>query len=205
MKELVQKTARQRNTVAESSMRHMQTLAKIESQLSQAYTEIKGLELPQDQQQAMDMLNVIARLPHVYGHLLIEAVRRQEWAEKIRKDTSTLAEEVATYQAEEERRRRKWFNTIDDVASDSVLAPKTLGMEVNLQANEEAWPIVTRQTLTGYIDSLRVCGIAESTVNDLLQAIRALDQPTRKQVKHAKTFKNGSMHEAAFGLSLIHI
>ena len=34
---------------------------------------------------------------------------------------------------------------------------------------------------------------------ELEQAIKDLDKPTRKQVKHAKAFKNGSMHEAAFG------
>ncbi len=58
---------------------------------------------------AFDLLNLVIRLPSIYGSLLIECVRRQEWSEKITTDLSSLVEEMATYKEEEARRRKRWL------------------------------------------------------------------------------------------------
>ncbi|GAB7339428.1 hypothetical protein MBLNU457_6060t1 [Dothideomycetes sp. NU457] len=199
MNDLVQRSLQQRNNAADSSVQHMRTLASIESQISKAYTEIKNLDMPENEQQAFTLLNVIARLPYAYGSLMVESVRRREWITKMKKDSSALAEEMATYQEEEEKRRKKWLNSIDDVVRTDMMKSKTLGIEVNLQAEEDSWPVVTRQELDEYISILTQLNMAEEGIEDLRNAIRSLDTPTKKQIKHAKTFKNGSMHEAAFG------
>lgn len=199
MNDLLARTVDKRNSTAETAMQHMQTLASVESRLSKAYADIKALEVPQDEQQAFNTLNIVSRLPYVYGSLLVEAVRRREWVEKMKKDASTLAEEVATYKEEEERRRKKWFNSIDDVIKPEVLKSKALGMDVNLKAEEDEWPAVTRQDVQDYLDMLSDAEIPQQVLQDLERSLRSLNQPTKKQVKHAKAFKNGSMHEAAFG------
>ena len=199
MNDLVQRSLQQRNNAADTSVQHMQTLASIESQISKAYTEIKTLDMPENEQQAFTLLNVIARLPYAYGSLMVESVRRREWIGKMKKDSSALVEEMATYQEEEEKRRKKWLNSIDDVVRAGMMKSRTLGIEVNLQGEEDSWPAVTRGELEEYIDVLTELNMPQENIEDLRNAVRSLDTPTKKQIKHAKTFRNGSMHEAAFG------
>lgn len=199
MNELIGRNVQKRNSSAETAMQYMQTLASIESQLSQAYADIKALEMPQEDEQAFNTLNIVSRLPHVYGSLLIEAVRRREWVEKMKKDSVTLAEEMAIYQEEEERRRKKWLNSINDVVRPELLKSRALGIDVNIQAEEDIWPRVTREELQDYMETLSEVNFPQQILQDLNQSIKNLDQPTKKQIKHAKAFKNGSIHEAAFG------
>ncbi|GAB7350528.1 hypothetical protein MBLNU459_g1116t2 [Dothideomycetes sp. NU459] len=199
LNDLLRRTIQQRNNAAEMAMQHMQTLASIESRLSEVYTDIKTLDMPSEEQHVFNQLNVLSRLPFVYGSLLVEAVRRLEWTEKMKKDSSTLAEEMATYQEEEERRRKKWLNSIDDVVKPELVKAKPLGVEVNLHSDEINWPNVVRQDLHNYIRSLQNLDLPSAVSEDLVQAVKELDRPTKKQIKHAKNFKNGSMHEAAFG------
>ncbi|KAK4994594.1 oligomeric, coiled-coil, peripheral membrane protein [Elasticomyces elasticus] len=199
MSDLVRRSAEQRNSTADLAMQRMQTLASIESSIQQAYTVLKALEETDlDDEGALEKLRLASRLPHVYGLLLVEAVRRREWAEKMKKDSATLAEEMATYQEEEERRRRNWVKTVDDIVKVDTVHAKPLGIELNLQSEQASWPLVTRQELGEYVDALKGLDMADQIIQDLTLAIRDLDKPTKKQLKTAKAFKNGSMHEAVF-------
>ncbi|PNS20792.1 Autophagy-related protein 11 [Sphaceloma murrayae] len=199
MNDVVKKAVQSRNNTAETSLQHMQTLSRIESLLSKIYADIKSLDMPAEDQAAFNTLNIVSRLPYVYGSLLIEAVRRKEWIDKMKRDSSTLAEEMATYQEEESRRRQRWLNSIDDVIRPELAKSKALGIEVNLQAEPEQWPVVSRQEIEEYVAQLAKMGYPDEVTTELRNAMRTLDQPTKKQVKHAKAFRNGSMHEAAFG------
>ncbi|KAF2226345.1 autophagy-related protein 11-domain-containing protein [Elsinoe ampelina] len=199
MNDLVRKAVQSRNNTAETCLQHMQALSRIESGLSRVLMDIKALDMPADDQAAFATLNVVSRLPFVYGSLLVEAVRRKEWIDKMKRDSGTLAEEMATYQEEESRRRQRWLNSIDDVIRPELAKSKALGIEVNLQTETEQWPIVSRQEIQEYIDQLVRIRYPEEVTQELTNALRTLDHPTKKQIKHAKAFRNGSMHEAAFG------
>jgi len=59
--------------------------------------------------------------------------------------------------------------------------------------------MVTREELQEYLDTLFHVYGDGPVAEEMELAIKDLDKPTRKQIKHAKAFKNGSMHEAAFG------
>ncbi|KAH0287371.1 hypothetical protein M436DRAFT_85777 [Aureobasidium namibiae CBS 147.97] len=196
---LVRQTVQQRNGAARNFLHHMQTLSNIESRLAQVHSNLKTLSISQSDEHVFDTLNVLSKLPFVYGSLMIEAVRRREWADKMKSDSATLAEEMATYQEEEERRRTKWLKSVDDVVKTEAFEGKPLSVEVNLQADDLEWPVVERQSLQDYIQILTDLEFPSSTVQTLSTALKDLDRPTKKQIKHAKTFKNGSMHEAAFG------
>ncbi|KAG8626953.1 hypothetical protein KVT40_005898 [Elsinoe batatas] len=202
MNDLVRKAVQSRNNTAETCLQHMQALSRIESGLSRVLMDIKALDMPADDQAAFATLNVVSRLPFVYGSLLVEAVRRKEWIDKMKRDSGTLAEEMATYQEEESRRRQRWLNSIDDVIRPELAKSQALGIEVNLQTETEQWPIVSRQEIQEYIDQLIRINYPEEVTQELTNALRTLDHPTKKQIKHAKAFRNGSMHEAAFGTSL---
>ncbi|KAK5126880.1 hypothetical protein LTR08_004563 [Meristemomyces frigidus] len=199
MNELVHRMRQERDSAAEIAQEHMRALSGIESQLSELYTDIKGLEVPRDDQQAFEKLVVVTRLPSVYGQLLVESVRRREWVAKMKRDSATLQEEVATYQEEEDKRRKKWIRSIEDVVNPSALQSNVLGIELSLQNEGGSWPMVTREELDEYVKTLLDVYGQGPVTDELDQAIKDLDKPTRKQIKHAKAFKNGSMHEAAFG------
>ncbi|KAK3724183.1 oligomeric, coiled-coil, peripheral membrane protein [Vermiconidia calcicola] len=199
MNDLVQRTCQQRNNAADTAFENMRTLAKVESVLSELYQNMKSLELPQDEQQVLAALNIVSRLPSVYGALLVESVRRREWVAKMRRDAATLQEEVAVYKDEEDKRRKRWVRSVEDVIKAESLRSNVLGIELSLFNEGGTWPMVTREELQQYCDCLtEVYGPCPVT-EEMAAAIKDLDQPTRKQIKHAKAFKNGSMHEAAFG------
>ena len=197
--ELVQQRREQKANAARTAMDHMQTLSAIESQLAKVYQEIKTISVPEDQQAAFASLSIVSRMPSVYGQLLVESVRRREWVAKMKHDTSSLQEEVATYQEEEEKRRKKWMRNVEDVISAEVLQSRVLGIDLSLQNEGGSWPSVTREELTSYLNVLQEVYGPGAVTAEIEQAIKDLDKPTRKQIKYAKAFKNGSMHEAAFG------
>ncbi|KAM3421607.1 Autophagy-related protein 11 [Cercospora zeina] len=199
MNELVQKSRRERDSAAELALEHMRTLSAIESQLAKLYQAIREVDLPEEYHQALTTLSVVGRLPAVYGHLLVECVRRREWVAKMKRDSATLQEEVALYQEEEEKRRKKWMRNVDDLVSPDALQSRVLGIELNLQNEGGSWPMVTREELAEYLKVLLDVVGPGPVTEEIDQAIKDLDKLTRKQIKHAKAFKNGSMHEAAFG------
>lgn len=199
MNELARRTWQERERAADLAQNHMRTLSSIESQLAQIYADIKALELPEDDQNAFATLNVVSRLPSVYGQLLIESVRRREWVAKMKRDSTTLQEEVATYQEEEDKRRKKWIRSVDDVVNVDALQSHVLGIELSLRNEGGSWPMVTREALNDYLGILVDIYGPGPLTEEMEQGIKDLDKPTRKQIKHAKAFKNGSMHEAVFG------
>ena len=199
MAEHLRRAAEQKNSSMTEAVRHMQTITSIESMLANAYSQLSNLDAPPEAIEAFNILGLVSRLPFIYGSLLVEAVRRNEWVDKMKKDSSALAEEMAGYQEEEERRRKKWLKGIGDLVSPEALSSKALGVEINLQAEEEAWPNVSRQDVQDYVKLLSGIQGSGAVVKDLMQAVKELDRPTRKQIKRAKNFKNGSVHEAAFG------
>ena len=200
MNELVGRARERRQQVARSALEHMQTLSSIESQLSQLYAGIEAFGIPEEDEQSFVTIRLVGRIPSVYGQLLVESVRRREWVAKMKRDSATLQEEMATYQEEEEKRRKKWIRSVEDVVNmDALQSSRVLGIELSLQNEGGSWPMVTREELQDYLNTLLQVYGEGPVAEEMELAIKDLDKPTRKQIKHAKAFKNGSMHEAAFG------
>ena len=199
MSDLLQRSAAQRNNAMQLAIQHMQTIASIESTLSRLTSELDALAIPSGAAGALSTLEFAARLPDIYGSLLIESVRRHEWVEKMKRDSSALAEELAGYQEEEERRRKKWLKSMGDTFNIDTLEGKALGVEINLQAEEQSWPSVGRNDLQDYSKTLRELEGLAQEADTFEEAVAGLDKPTRQQIKRTKTFKMGSLHEAAFG------
>ena len=68
----------------------------------------------------------------------------------MRKDAGTLQEEVATYQDEEEKRRKKWMRTIEDVVKPEALQSSVLGIELSLQNEGGSWPTVPAKSFRSF-------------------------------------------------------
>ena len=199
MSGLVRRSVEQKNTAMRNSVESMQGIANIESIISGMNAELESIDIPQEGVAAFELISLVGRLPYIYGTLLVEAVRRREWAEKIQKDTSALAEEMATFQEEEDRRRKRWLKPIADVINLEAVSGGAVGFEMNVQPEKNVWPEVARNDLTQYLQILQGLEAQSSEAEALTQAIKDLDKPTKQQIKRAKNFKMGSVHEPVFG------
>ncbi|EKG20253.1 Autophagy-related protein 11 [Macrophomina phaseolina MS6] len=195
MSDLLKHTVERKNSAVRLAVEHLQTIATIESTLANANAAIASIELAPESQDALEALSVVSKMPYIYGILMVEAVRRQEWAEKLKRDSSALAEEIAGYREEEERRRKRWLKNNGDVINVDAAHDNALGIDINVQGQNTGWPAVTRQDFQEYLNILSTIGGMESIAEPLLQAFKDLDRPTRQQIKHAKGFKTGSAHD----------
>ncbi|KAF2464702.1 uncharacterized protein BDR25DRAFT_241836 [Lindgomyces ingoldianus] len=199
MSDLVRRSVEQKNFAVKNAVESMRSIAGIESIISNLSAELESINIPQDGVAAFELISLVGRLPYIYGTLLVEAIRRREWMEKMKKDTSSLAEEMAGYQEEEERRRKKWLKPIADVINIEAVQGSMLGFEMNVQSDKSLWPAVNREDLEEYLKVLQRLEGQESESESLRQAIKDLDRPSKQQIKRAKNFKMGSVHEPAFG------
>lgn len=199
MSDLLRRSVEQKNYAIRTSVESMQGITNIESVIASMNAELDTVGIPDEGVAAFELISLVGRLPYVYGTLLIEAVRRREWNERLQKDTSSLAEEMATFQEEEERRRKKWLKPIAEVVNLEAVQGGIAGFEMNVQPEKNIWPAVSREDLLDYHRILQGLEGQSTEADALGHAIKDLDRPTKQQIKRAKNFKMGSVHEPAFG------
>lgn len=161
MGELLHRSIEQKNSSIRNAVESLRSISNIESLISKVNGELDSLPLPKDGLDAFELVALVSRLPYVYSTLLVEAVRRREWAAKMTKDTSVLAEEMAGFQEEEERRRKRWLEPIADVVHLELVQGNMLGY------------------LHEYLKVLQSVGL-NSMVEPLRQAIKDMDCPKQR-------------------------
>ncbi|KAJ5736329.1 uncharacterized protein N7483_001454 [Penicillium malachiteum] len=190
LQQALELAVRQRSTAQNVALGQMRAISLLQFRLADAHTRLLNLGVHTN---AFEIIFAVFQMPMVYGSILIESVRRREWSEKIKADSLNLAEEMAVLRDEEQRRRKKWLKNMGDHISAGDSA--TLGIEVNLQGQDEEWPEVTRKEIETYIENLRSKHLLKSIADDLTQQFKDLDSPTRQQRRRAKAFKNGSVFD----------
>ncbi|KAK4177679.1 putative autophagy-related protein 11 [Triangularia setosa] len=202
LSKMLQYATQARNTLAAESTEFMRSIADITSLSSSVKAQINGVN-QEDELSTFDHLRLIQQGPYMYASFVVEAIRRREWLEKVKQDSSTLANEMALFQEEEIKRRRRWYKSIAN-----TYGPKTPtsesnvpGLEVNLLGEEDHWPSMTRGDLEEFFGLLQTQKADPEIVNDVGKLVAELNNPTRQQSKRMKAFKNGSVHEAALGRS----
>ena len=198
--ELLHRTIERKNTAMERALTHLQKISAIQSAIASFQPRMSEFELNEEDGAALDAVAYVEQLPSIYGSLLIEAVRRQEWSGKMKADSSTLAEEMAAHGDDEERRRRKWFKTVKEYLNPSAFESKILGIEVNVKDHEQAWPPLSREDIEAYKLLLKDVGEFDAVLKGVEESAHSLDAPSKQQLRHANAqFKNGSIHGAAYG------
>ncbi|PGH18044.1 hypothetical protein AJ79_00670 [Helicocarpus griseus UAMH5409] len=188
---ILEQSVKQRNSAIKSAVGRMQKIANIEFRLAGAQKDIINLDVEGD---VFDTLYGAFQLPVVYGSVLIEAVRRHEWSDKMKSDSLSIAEELAVFRDEEQRRRKKWVKGMGDFLS--LPDDGTPGLEINLQGGQlPEWPDVSRKEVEAYIEDLKTKPGTSSAVQELTQLLRDLDAPTRQQRRKSKAFKQGSVFD----------
>jgi len=202
MDEMLRYATQARNGLAAESVEFMRNITEITS-LAHAVKSQLGAVHQDDELATFDYLRFIQQAPYIYASFVAEAVKRREWLEKVKQDSATLVNEMALFQEEEIKRRRKWYKSISSAYRPASLAPesKALGLEVNLRGDEEDWPNMTRKDMDELFNLLQKHRAEPKLVADVGKLMADLDNPTRQQLKRMKAFKNGSVHEAALGRS----
>jgi autophagy-related protein 11 len=200
MDDLVQYATQARNTIATEAVVFMGKITDITSFRSSVKDQINILNQSEDDMTTFDYLRLIQQLPYMYASFLAEAIRRRQWNEKIKVDSSTLANEMALFQDEESKRRRKWQKMVGSTYGPG-LDTNVMGLEVSLMGDDSPWPAVSKDDLDNFLEALRGQETEEPVLDDIAQLIQELNAPTKQQSKRLKAFKNGSVHEAALGRS----
>lgn len=177
-----------RITAMKAAVNHMRTVSSLESRLADVQAQIAKLDVDAD---VFDVIFEVYHLPVAYGSVLVEAVRRREWNEKLKTDSLTLAEEMAVFRDEEQRRRKKWVKSIGELVA--LPDDMTPSLEINMQGQGQEWPEVHRKEIELYIDALKARNDMSAIVEEVSQLYADLDKPTRQQKRRAKAFKQGSV------------
>ena len=197
--ELFLNAADEKNKAMASAASYLKKISIFESTVAQIHGQLANLDAEAEEGEAFDLLNFVIGLPSLYGSLLVECVRRLEWNEKMTVDSSSLMEEVATFKEDEIRRRRKWAKGMGSAVDFGSMDDMALGVEVNIIAQKQKWPSVSRQDITRYLVDLKRSGAFEDVHRKIEELAKTLDAPTKQQVKRAKAFKNGSVYDVTFG------
>jgi len=201
MDELLRYATQARNEIATEVLTFMRNIAEITTLHHDVKTQMNLINQVEEEMTTFDYLRLIHQLPFMYASFMVESIRRKEWAEKIKADSSTLVNEMALFQDEELKRRRKWEKMVGNTYGPEKEINHVLGLEINLRGEEEAWPAVIKQELTDFLATIRRQNADAAVVTDVAKLVAELNNPTKQQYKRLKAFKNGSVHEAALGRS----
>ncbi|KAM0254431.1 hypothetical protein ACHAQJ_006771 [Trichoderma viride] len=200
MDEMVQYATRSRNIIAADSVSFMRSITEITSLHSSVRNQINVLNQSEDDMTTFDYLRLIQQLPYMYASFMVEAIRRREWIDKVKADSSTLANEMALFQDEESKRRKKWQKMVGSTYGPG-LDTNVMGLEVNLRGEDIPWPAIGKNELEEFLQILQERNADPEIVDDIAKLLQELTTPTKQQAKRLKAFKNGSVHEAALGRS----
>lgn len=191
-----------RNMLAAEVAQFMRSITEVTALSTAVRGQITSVN-EEDDFGSFDYLRLIHQVPWMYASFVAEAIRRREWFEKVKQDSSTLANEMAVFQDEELKRRRRWHKEIagaygpDTPGTDGNVP----GLEVNLLGEDDQWPAVSRKDLDEVYELLQKERADPELIKDIGKLIKELNNPTKQQSKRLKAFKNGSVHEAALGRS----
>ncbi|OBT83302.1 hypothetical protein VE02_07955 [Pseudogymnoascus sp. 03VT05] len=203
MNEILADATNMRNSAAVEAVEIMQGIATLNTLCTEMNRRTDGLEISDDGQKSLELILLVARLPIVYASFVAEAIRRREWSDKMKSDSSTLANEMASFQDEEGRRRNRWQKNTGFYFWAEKPERKIRGLEVNLLGEEDQLPLVSRQDLEDLIDKLNSANVHPDIITEVSQIVTDLSAPTKQQARRAKAFKNGSFHEASVGRSTL--
>ena len=199
--DLYKRTVERRNSVEEMALGTLQRIASVQSDLAAVQSLIRSIDLTPEDGQALDSLGRVSQIPYIYASLLVESVRRQEWNQKMMADSSTLAEEMATYKDEEERRRKKWVKSVGDFLYQDALISKTRSFEISVQGQEENWPLFTRDDIVALIGDLEQAKGFEDLLKEISEWLKSLDVLSKQQAKRMNAFRKGAITDSMYGRS----
>lgn len=201
MDEMLRYAVNKRNELASGSLEFMRMIAEISMLQGSVKSQMNAFSQGVEEMHTFDFLRLVQQLPFMYATYVSESIRRREWVDKMKTDSATLANEMALFQDEEMKRRRKWQKTVGQTYGPESPIGDVTGLEVNLRPENEIWPHMTKDDFQDFIDLLHSVDADREIIHDVRKIFTELTAPTKQQTKRLKAFKNGSMHEASLGRS----
>lgn len=199
MEDILKKTLVKRREASISAVETMRQIAKLEATVAHANRQLHHLDLPPDFIDVFDFLVVVGQFPFLYGSLLIESVRRCEWTNRIKEESTTLVEDIAGCRDAEKRRRRRWLETLGHVVDQDLGSGICASFELNLHCEDSLWPHVTRADISKYLAALSAIGSLQEVHQELLNVVHDLDVPLQGTAMKPNLFNFGSLHETSTG------
>ncbi|KAK4032677.1 autophagy-related protein 11-domain-containing protein [Parachaetomium inaequale] len=202
MDDMLRHATQARNSMAAESLEFMRSITNLTALSHSVKSQVNAMN-QEEEFATFDYLRLIHQVPYMYATFVAEAIRRREWFDKMKQDSSTLANEMALFQEEEIKRRRRWYKSVENTYNPGppISDSNVPGLEVNLLGEEESWPPVTRRDLEDFQVLLQTNKADPEIIGDIAKMVSEMANPTRQQSKRMKAFKNGSIHEAALGRS----
>ena len=195
---LLRKTIEHKNKTAVTSQVHLQKISSIQSGLVEVQPWLDSIDVRPVESVAFDTVNFVVNIASLYGSLLVEAFLRYEWDERMKKDSSAVAEELAVTKGEEERRRRKWLKGMANYLTPDCADIKVLTLEVNLKDQMKSWPRVLRGDIDTYITTISNLGGFENVVKEMNKALEPPPNPAKQKMRRSRIFKNGNLNDGPF-------
>lgn len=191
-----------RNSLAAESIEFMRSITEITSDSHSVKSQISGVG-QEDELSTFDHLRLIQQIPYLYASFVAESIKRREWLDKVKRDSTTLANEMAVFHEEEAKRRRRWHKSIGAIFGPETPTAdsKVPSLEINLRGDDGEWPMMNRKDLDDFVNALRDQKADPDLVAEIEKLIADMDNPTRQQSRRMKAFKNGSVHETSIGRS----
>lgn len=202
MDSMLQYAAKARNDLAVEAVDFMRSITDITALTTQVKSQMTVIA-SDEELATFDYLRLIQQVPYIYASFAVEALRRRTWYDNLAEDAQGVAEDVAQFQTEETERRKKWLRTVENLYSPQALTTSSVAavLELNMLGQEKQWPVVTKQDLTHFRETLQRQRAEPDLINDIGKLIGDMYKPTKLQLKRVKAFKNGSIHESALGRS----
>lgn len=169
--EVHKEITQRRNAVLRTALMNMQTISQVQSRLAIVQTKLNTLDVAGD---IFDTVYEVFELPTLYGAVLIEAVRRQEWKEQMDKEAADLSDGLSQLRDEERKRRHEWVSSMGALIS--LSGDDKLEFTFAVQDGGD-WPSVSRDDVDLYIRELKLYKGLEASIEKVSQLYRELDTP----------------------------
>ena len=191
--------------VSQFSLGQLQQVSTLDSLIATAHRTLNSVSMSEVNVQALELLDNAIKLPIVFGSILIECVKRREWIQKMQLEPGLDLEERSSLKAEEIKRRHRWAEDMGSNVNVSLFDAITMGVEPDEpESQHDTYLHLSREHIEAFLAELQLAEGGGQGAKALKDLFRTLDRPLRRLPKgRTPTFKNGSLHEAMRGGSLV--
>ena len=191
--QLLRQITQRKNQVVLTAVNYLQKVSRFETRAAVVRKQGSELNVENEFSEVFILVDFVMQLPLVYGIILIECCRRNEWSQKRAILSSSSTEESLTLSPKEQERRENWAEIVGDFVNPDVLNETAMRTDIH----DSDWPKVTRDDLDQYGINIRSLSGLEKEVREFEYELNSLSKDTVQRSRKAKGFKNGSLRDAA--------
>ena len=194
--QLLRQMVQRKNQITMAAVKYMQKVSLFETKAAAVRQQSPGLDIDDGSREAFILVDFVVQLPSVYGSLLVECYRRNEWSQK-RAIESSSTKGKAGLSVGEQKRRDSWAMIVGDFVNPDVLDEMALRSDIR----DTDWPKVTKDDLSQYLGDIQNLQGLDKEVREFEKQVKSLEKGRSRK---AKGFKNGSLRDATAMSESVH-